>query len=201
MARNQPVGRHIPIGRLTEPVTFLTAEPVAVPVTGLTAENGLAAAVTADSHGLRSGDYATIAGAVPAAYNSRSVQVAVTSPTAFTYAVPPGLPPTATGEITVTFKTDSQGGHPARWQEFGRAFAAIEPLNAAERLIVSAVTATVNYRAVVHYRTGLKAKMKLAWLRYQEPEPRQLEIFGVYPHPEPSYSRRYLVIECGEVTG
>jgi SPP1 family predicted phage head-tail adaptor len=104
-----------------------------------------------------------------------------------------------TGTITVTFQSDSQGGQPDDWYDAGQAFAYIEPLNAAERLAVSAVAATVNYRAVVHYRRGLTPQMKLLWLRYQESDPRELAIFGVYPHPEPAYAHRFLVLECGEL--
>jgi len=194
------MARNLPIGRLTESVAFLSADPPAVSVTGLTANGTLATATTATAHGLRSGDYVAIAGAVPLGYNADSRQVVVVDATTFTYGVPAGLSSPATGAITVTFDSDSQGGHPSDWYSVGQAFAAIEPLNAAERLVAASVAAIVNYRAVVHYRTDLKARMKLRWFRYQEAAPRDLEIFGLYPHPEPTYSHRYLVIECGEVT-
>jgi hypothetical protein len=37
-------------------------------------------------------------------------------------------------------------------------------------------------------------------LRYQESDPRELAIFGVYPHPEPAYAHRFpQLLECGEL--
>jgi SPP1 family predicted phage head-tail adaptor len=189
----------LPIGRLTESVTFLSSTPPAIAVTSLTAVGTVASAVTGTPHGLTSGDYAAIRGAVPLGYNTMSARITVTGLSAFTYPVPAGLASPATGTITVTFTSDSQGGQPGDWYTAGHAFAYIEPLNAAERLAVSAVAATVNYRAVVHYRTNLTPQMKLMWLRYQESDPRELAIFGVYPHPEPAYAHRFLVLECGEL--
>jgi SPP1 family predicted phage head-tail adaptor len=189
----------LPIGRLTESVSFLSPHPPAIAVTSLTALGTVASGTTGTPHRLTSGDYAAIRGAVPLGYNMLSARITVTSPTQFSYAVPGGLVSPATGTITVTFTSDSQGGQPDDWYDAGQAFAAIEPLNAAERLAVSAVAATVNYRAVVHYRTGLTPQMKLMWTRYQETDPRELSIFGVYPHPEPAYAHRFLVLECGEL--
>jgi SPP1 family predicted phage head-tail adaptor len=189
----------LPIGRLTESVTFLSSTPPPIAVTSLTATGTVATVVTGTPHGLTSGDYAAIRGAVPLGYNSLSARTTVISPTSFTYPVPGGLVSPATGAITVTFTSDSQGGQPDDWYTAGQAFAYIEPLNAAERLAVSAVAAVVNYRAVVHYRTNLTPQMKLRWSRYQTADPLELEIFGVYPHPEPAYAHRFLVLECGEL--
>jgi len=189
----------LPIGRLTESVTFLSSTPPAIAVTSLTAVGTVASAVTGTPHGLTSGDYAAIRGAVPLGYNTMSARITVSGLSAFTYPVPAGLASPATGTITVTFTSDSQGGQPGDWYDAGQAFAYIEPLNAAERLAVSAVAATVNYRAVVHYRTDITPQMKLMWLRYRETDPRELAIFGVYPHPEPAYAHRFLVLECGEL--
>jgi SPP1 family predicted phage head-tail adaptor len=193
------MARDIPIGRLIEPVTFLSSTPPDVSVTSLTSLGGMASGVTGTPHGLTSGDYAAVRGAIPVGYNTTSRQVTVTGPTTFSYEVPPGLASPATGTITVTFTSDSQGGQPDTLYDAGQALAWIQPLSAAERLAVSAVAATVTYRAVVHYRTGLTPTMKLRWTRYQETADRILEVFGVYPHPEPSYSRRFLVLECGEL--
>jgi phage head-tail adaptor, putative, SPP1 family len=168
-------------------------------VTTLTAAGTVATGTTGTPHGLTSGDYAAIRGAVPLGYNTMTARVTVTGPTTFTYAVPAGLTSPATGTITVTFSSDSQGGQPDAWYTAGQAFAAIQPLTAAERLAVAAVAATVTYRAVVHYRTGLTPQMKVLWRRYQETDPRELEIFGVFPHPDPAYAHRFLVLECGEL--
>jgi len=193
------MARTLPIGRLTESVMFLSSVPPDVSVTTLTALGTVASGVTASPHGLTSGDYAAIRGAVPVGYNTTSRQVTVTSATQFAYDVPGGLASPATGAITVTFTSDSQGGGPSGEYVVGQAFAAIEPLNAAERLSVSAVAATVNYRAMVHYRPDLTPAMTLQWTRYQEQAPRVLQVFGVYPHPEPSYAHRFLILECGEL--
>jgi head-tail adaptor len=189
----------LPIGRLTESVTFLSTTPPDTPVTSLTSTGTVATAVTSGPHGLHTGEYVAIRGALPAGYTTTSRPVTVTGPSAFTYAVPPGLASPATGTITVTFQSDSQGGQPDDLYTVGQAFASIEPMNAAERLVLSGgPAATVNYRAIVHYRTGLTPQMKLRWLRYQDAVPRPLEIFGVYPHPDPAYAHRFLVLECGE---
>jgi head-tail adaptor len=189
----------LPIGRLTESVTFLSSVPQAIPVTSLTSVGTIATAVTGVPHGLRTGEYVAIRGAVPLAYNSTSTQVTVTAAAGLTYAVPAGLASPATGTITVTWTSDSQGGTQYPLTTVGQAFASIEPLSAAERLFASSAVALVTYRAVVHYRTGLTPQMKLQWTRYQELTPRALEIFGIYPHPEPSYAHRFLILECGEM--
>jgi len=189
----------LPIGRLTEPVDFLSTSPPAIPVTTLTALGTVASAVTGTPHGLTSGDYAAVRGALPLGYNTTSGQVTVTSATQFSYTVPAGLASPATGTITVTFKSDSQGGGTEGPFAAGSAFAYIEPLNASERQAVGgAPAAVVLYRVVVHYRPDLGPKMKVRWLRYQETVPRPLEVHGVFPHPEPAYAHRFLVLECGE---
>jgi len=194
------MARDLTIGRLTEPVTFVSTTPPAIPVTILTSAGTVATAVTGTPHGFRSGEYVTIRGAVPLGYNGDSRQVTVITDDQFSYDVPAGLASPATGSITVTFKSDSQGGGGDAEFIVGQAFAFITPLNAAERLALSGgPAATVNYRAIVHYRPGLAATMKLRWRRYQETADTDLEIFGVYPHPEPTYARRFLVIECGEL--
>ena len=69
----------IPIGRLTESVTFRSAMPPAIAVTALTSIGPKASAVTGQPHGLRSGDYASVRGAMPLAYNTASAQVTVTA--------------------------------------------------------------------------------------------------------------------------
>jgi SPP1 family predicted phage head-tail adaptor len=189
----------LPIGRLTESVDFLSSTPPAIAVTALTSIGSVASGVTGQPHNLTTGDYVAVRGAVPVGYNTTSRQVTVTGPNAFSYDVPPGLATPATGSITVTFDTDSQGGRPDKLYDAGHAFAYIEPLSAAERMAAGAVAPTVTYRAVVHYRAGLTPQMKFRWTRYQETLPRLLNIFGVYPHPEPAYAHRFLVLECGEV--
>ena len=70
----------LPIGRLTESVTFLSATPPAIAVTALTALGTVASGTTGTPHGLRSGDYASIRGAVPVGYNSLSARITVTGP-------------------------------------------------------------------------------------------------------------------------
>src|SRR4029450_6282578 len=57
------MARNLPIGRLTESVTFLSSVPPAVGVTSLTSIGTVASGVTATPHGLRSGDYVAMAGA------------------------------------------------------------------------------------------------------------------------------------------
>src|SRR4030095_12236713 len=128
------MARTLPIGRLTESVMFLSSVPPDVSVTTLTALGTVASGVTASPHGLTSGDYAAIRGAVPVGYNTTSRQVTVTIATQFENDVPAVLASPATGAITVTFTSDSQGGGPSGEYVVGQAFAAIEPLNAAERL-------------------------------------------------------------------
>lgn len=62
-----------------------------VDTTAITYTGGVATATTASAHGLTAGQYVTITGAVPAAYNGTVVVASVTSATAFTY-VPASAP-------------------------------------------------------------------------------------------------------------
>ncbi|HDL8515372.1 TPA: hypothetical protein PXS13_002450 [Yersinia enterocolitica] len=62
-----------------------------IATTGITYANGVATATAASAHGLTAGQYVTISGAVPAAYNGTVVVLSVPSSTTFTY-VPVSVP-------------------------------------------------------------------------------------------------------------
>jgi len=70
-------------------------------VSSLTESSGTATATTSASHGLATGDWVTIAGAVETDYNG-TVQITVTGGTTFTYAVSNSPSTPATGTITAT---------------------------------------------------------------------------------------------------
>ena len=192
--------RHpIPLRTFTERLTLQTQEAAPVPVLELHREGSRAVGTTARPHDLATGDYCTVFGASPEAYNFTNDQIVVTDPVTFSYALPDDTIATpATGAIAIVFLTDAQGGDGDQWFEVGEVWASIEALSATERLAAEGIGSTVAYRAVVHYRPDLSAAMRALWRRYRETRARTLQIAGVFPHPDEP--RRYLVLECGEIT-
>jgi len=200
--RRRPSAARHPIGRLTEPLTLLSADPPAAGITTLERIGFQATATTATPHHLTDGDYVEIAGAVPDGYNGAGVQVAVVDATTFGYAVADDtLTTPATGSMTVDFRSDAQGGTGSGWWPIASLFGQVTALTAAERLVIKAVASLVSYRVLIHYQPDVTPTMRLMWQKYQEPAPTLLEIAGVLPHPDPDLSHRYLILECSEVQG
>ena len=191
-----------PIGRLTEPLALQSQDPPSSVVTTLERTGLQATATTATPHGLTTGDYVQVAGAVPDGYNRASVQVVVVDPTTFWYVIDDDtLATPATGSITVDFRSDAQGGTGSGWWTIGQLFGQVVPLTAAERLVVKSVASVVAYRVTIHYQPDVTPKQRLVWSKYLEPAPTTLEIEGVFGHPDPDLAHRYLILECSEVQG
>lgn len=186
------------LGDLTERITFRSDEPQPVAIVTLERVGARAVATTATAHRLEDGDYVRIGGATPVEYNATQQQVSVTGPTTFEYPIDLTVPTPAGGSPSVVFQSDSQGGQRDQWWEVAAVWAAMIPLTASERLQAEMVGSIVRYRAVIHYRPGLTAKMRIGWRPYREPAERVLEVHGVAPHPD--HPRRLLVVECGELS-
>ena len=188
-----------PIGRLTEVLDLQSSDPPSSVVVTLKQTEGLADATTATPHGLVTGDYVQVAGAVPAGYNGYTIQVTVTSATMFTYAVDAGLASPATGSITVDFRSDAQGGQGSGWWTVGQLFGQVTPMTATERFAAKGVAAIAGYHVTIPYQPDVSPQMRLVWTKFGETAPTSLEIGGVLPHADPDWAHRYLVLECGEV--
>jgi head-tail adaptor len=190
-----------PIGRMTEPLTIQSDDPPSSVVSSLSQTAGRADAVTATPHGLTTGDYVAVRGAMPLGYNGEQIQIVVTGPTSFSYDVADTLDSPASGSITVDFRSDSQGGSGSGWWDVGVVYGQVQPLTASERLAAEAVASIATYRVTIHYQPDLWPHMRLKWTKFQESAPTLLEIAGVLPHADPAFAHRYLILECGEVQG
>lgn len=191
--------KRVGVGAMTEQITILTSTPLAVSVSSLTRSSATATATTATAHGLTTGDYATIAGAVEADYNG-DFQVTVTSTTTFTYAVS-GTPTTpATGTITVTYSSNSSGGNTAPFYTLASGvWAAIVALSATEQMAAGGVSAIGSYNATIYYRADVLPTMRVQWRKYLEPAAKTYEIHSVQPNKEDP--RAKLDLQIGVVEG
>lgn len=183
-------------GALTERITIQTPTPSAVSVTSITRSGATATVTTAAVHGFTTGDYVTHAGAVQTDYNVEA-QVTVTNTTVYTFTVANAPTTPATGTITVTYTSDSQGGTAVTWSTLATVWAAVRPLSAGEQLAIGGISATVQYRATVYYRADVTPKMRVSWTKYLESTARTLEIQGV--QDAAGDQRRMLVLDLGEV--
>jgi head-tail adaptor len=167
---------------------------VSVTRTGTTAT-----ATSATAHNYVTGDYVTLAGATPAGYNGR-VKVTVTAATTFTYTVDGSLATPATGTVTATFASDSQGGHRDNWVAWATPIRAqLLPIGASERLQLQQIASLVTYRFRVRRRSSVTPAMRATWRPSWPPaSPAQtLEIHGVVPDGD-GVSAMFL--ECGAVS-
>lgn len=188
----------VQIGTFVEPLQWESPDPLPIPVATLGRIGSRAEATTAAPHGLATGDYVAVAGAVPDGYNGTQRQVLVGSPTTFSYALAdPLLATPATGTITATFRSDAQGGTQPGWYPGPLTWADMQPMTAGERLQAAMIQSIAQYRAIVHYRPDLTPRMRIKWTRYQETAPRLLEVHSILPFAAAPH--QYLVIECGEV--
>lgn len=183
-------------GDMTERLTILSPVPIAIAIAALTSAGGTATAATSSAHGFTTGDFVTMEGATPSAYNGE-VQVTVTGASAFTYAVSGGPASPATGTITATFKSDSQGGQGSGWFTLATVNGSMTPLSASELLQAQAINSEQNYRAKIYYRPDVTPKMRISWTPYRFTTAKTLEIHGVLPDADEP--RRFLVLDVAEV--
>jgi len=191
------------IGELTEKLLIQENAPDPISVTSLTRVNAVATAVTAVDHGFTTGDFVTIAGATPAGYNG-TWKVTVTSPTVFTYSgtVIGTLATPATGSITVTYKSDAQGGQKLGWATLASApsgiWAGLVNLSGLERLQAQALSARVDYRFRTRLRTDITARMRAIWSPSWPPNApaHTLEIHSVTPEGD---GKTWMLLDAGEV--
>jgi len=171
--------------------------PDPISMTSLTRSSAVATAQTATSHGFTTGDFVTVAGAVPVGYNGK-VKITVTGATTFTYAVNIALTTPATGPITVTYVSDASGGRKIGWADFAEVWGELLPVRAIERLQAQALQATLDYRFRIHTRRDLTPEMRALWTPQWPSGSAQhtLEIHGLPPDRD---GRVYMFLECGEV--
>ena len=182
------------IGRMSERLTVQTTAPLPVVVASLTRASTTATVTTASAHGWTTGDFVTVAGASPSAYNGR-VKVTVTNSTVCTYTIA-GSPTTpATGAITATLASDAQGGRETTTRTVDTVWAEKVPQRAAERLQAQGMGSQTDYRFKVRARADVAPAMTALWT------PRwpigaaavTLEIHGVLPDTD----RAFMLLDCG----
>jgi head-tail adaptor len=179
-----------------ERLVVLTSTPADLAVSTLTRSGAVATLTTAAPHGYATGDYATVAGATPAAYNGK-VKVTVTGDQACTYAIA-GSPTTpATGTITATYASDAQGGREETWRTVDTIAAEQVEIRATERLQLQAVSAQVDYRFRARVRSDLTPKMRILWTPSWPASAarKTLEIQAVRPEGD---GRGWMVLDAGE---
>lgn len=188
------------IGKLIERLTFEDNVPDALSVSSLTRAATSATVTTATAHGYASGDYVTVAGALPTGYNGK-VKITVTGPTSFTYQVSSALSSPATGTITSTYASDAQGNVKAGWETFAdRVPAEVIPISAQERLAAAAIPAlatVTRYRFRIAIRADVNEKMRVRWVPRWPPnsEEHVLEIDGIQREDN---GRRWMLVDCVE---
>lgn len=189
-------------GELTEPLTILAPTPASVVIASITRVGTTATVHTATPHGFSDGDYVTIAGAVPTAYNGE-VPIVLIDATSFTYTVAGNPATPATGTITAVFTSDSQGGQRSGWQPLTEKpiWGRMRPLNARELLAAQAVQSTQTYEGTIYYRVpqDITPMMRVSWTPLGYTAPKVLEIHGVLPDQDEP--RRFLTLDVGEIVG
>lgn len=185
-------------GALTELIAILTSAAVAVAVASITRSGQTATVTTSAAHGFSTGDYVTHAGASQAEYNVQA-PVTVTGATTYTFAVSGSPASPATGTITSTYTSDSQGGAGSGWNTLATVFAKVRALSASEQLALGGVSAIGSYMVSIYYRADVTPKMRLSWTPWGFTTAKVLEIHGVQPDPDDP--RRLLQLSVGEVVG
>jgi hypothetical protein len=185
-------------GSLREVLTIMENIPDPISVT-LARTSTTATGTTLVPHGYTSGDYATVAGAVPTGYNG-TVKITVTGASAFTYPVSGALATPATGTITVTYVSDAQGGRKIGWATFATLRAELIPVKSWEALQVQALSGRLDARFRVHAidAAGITDRMRALWTP-QWPAGQAthtFEIAGVSPEGD---GRQWALIDCGEI--
>lgn len=191
------------IGELTEKLLIQENAPDPIVVTSLTRSGSVATAVTAADHGFTTGDFVTIAGATPAGYNG-AWKVTVTNATTFTYSgtVIGALATPATGTITVTYKSDAQGGQKLGWNTLASApqgiWAGLVTLSGLERLQAQSLSARVDYRFRTRLRLDITARMRAIWTPSWPPNApaHTLELHSVVPEGD---GKTWMLLDAGEV--
>jgi hypothetical protein len=124
---------------------------------------GSAVVVTSSIHAFVTGDYVTIAGASPDAYNGK-VRVTVTGDTGFTYTAPGPLTTPATGSPTATYASDTHGGKEKLvWRTLFPIRAELLPERTFDHLDRRAIEDGMSCRFCVRARSELVAGQRVEW--------------------------------------
>lgn len=184
-------------GQKRERLTIQTATPVAIPVASLARFGDVVVVDTKRAHGFLDGDYVTLAGATPTTYN-RKIKIALVSTTEFTFLITGNPATPATGSITATYTSDTQGGRREIWSDVAAVAAELVPVSARESLELAAIQSDVRFRFRIYARTDLRPTHRVLWApRWPRSAPRRtLEINGILQDPENPV--RELILECAE---
>jgi SPP1 family predicted phage head-tail adaptor len=104
--------------------------------------------------------------------------------------------------ITIQQKTrteDTQGGGALTWSTLDAVAAEVVPIRATEQLANATIGSYVDTKFKIRSRSDVTPKMRVLWRPSWETSPtlRTMEIHGVVP--DLFDTRRYTVLECGEV--
>jgi head-tail adaptor len=193
------MAKRLGAGDLNDRIVILTGAPVAVSVTSITRVSATATVTTASAHGFTTGDFVVHAGATQTEYNGE-VKVTVTGPTTYTFTVSGTPASPATGTITATYKSNSQGGNEWGFSTLATVWANVEPLSANEQLASGGITAIGRYAATIYYRADVLPTMRCQWRRYGQTAAQTYEIHSVQP-ADGLDGRRLLRMEIGVVEG
>jgi head-tail adaptor len=173
--------------------------PDPIGVENLTRAGSVATATTITAHGYTTGDFVTVAGALPVGYNGKW-KITVTGPESFTYsgAVIGTLATPATGSVTVTYVSDAQGGRKIGWEDLATVPAEMVPLSGLERIQAQALSSQVDYRFRIRVRPDATPQMRALWTPTWPPgaPTHTLEIRSVLPDQD---GRFYQLIDAGEI--
>lgn len=185
------------LGAMREWLLIQKSDPAVLSVSSLVRSGAVATMTTAVPHGYATGDYVLPAGATPTGYNAR-VKITVTGPTTFTFAASSGLATPATGTITVTYVSDSQGGRRSNWVTVGTIPAEMMPKGGGESLgPAQAIAAVIDYRFRVRSDARLTEKMRALWTPSWQAAgsaQQELEIHAIEPFED---GRTWMVLNVG----
>ena len=181
------------ISSLRERLVIQTPTAAIVALSSLTRIGGTATAIASAPHGLITGDYATVAGALPVGYNGK-VQVTVTGQLAFTFPVSAITTP-ATGSPSATYTSDSQGGRAVTWRTLETVWAEFAPFSVSERLQMGAIQSTSIVRFRIRVRPDLTPAMRVLWTP-SAPQGALTKTLVIVGLPLDDDGRRFMFIEA-----
>lgn len=193
------------IGLMRERLVVQRNDPQTLSVSSLTRSSTTATGTTTVAHGYLAGDYVTIAGSLVVGYNSTVAGVkivAVPTPTTFTFACNGTLTTPATGTVTVTYKSNAQGGFGANgslWRTLDSIAAEMIPMRTSERLQLQAMQSDLTLRFRVRARADIDPTMRLLWTP-SAPAGAQRQTLALTGPPLPCEDgRTFMYLEAAQV--
>jgi head-tail adaptor len=193
------------VGLMRERLVVQRNDPPTLSVSSLTRSSTTATVTTTVAHGYLAGDYVTIAGSLVVGYNSSVAGVKIVTVPAsnqFTFTCNGSLTTPATGTITVTYKSNAQGGFGANgslWRTLDSIAAEMIPLGASERLQLQAMQSDLRLRFRVRARADIDPTMRLLWTP-SAPAGAQRQTLALIGPPLPCEDgRTFMYLEAAQV--